>query len=39
MITRQTDSNRRRLEVAFSPHLPAENCDFQVTSEGVRPAD
>ncbi|KAE8884594.1 hypothetical protein PF005_g6585 [Phytophthora fragariae] len=39
MITRQTDSNRRRLEVAFSPHLPAENCVFQVTSDGVRPAD
>eukprot|EP00644_Phytophthora_capsici_P003169 jgi/Phyca11/5699/fgenesh1_pm.PHYCAscaffold_7_\ len=25
--------------LAFSPHLPAKNCFFQVTSEGVRPVD
>ncbi|KAG6602848.1 DNA repair protein XRCC3 [Phytophthora cinnamomi] len=36
MITRQSDSNRRRLD-AFPPHLPAENYVFHVTSDGVRP--
>ncbi|KAL3664736.1 hypothetical protein V7S43_010484 [Phytophthora oleae] len=39
VITRHTDSVRRQLAVAFSPHLPAKNCLFQVTSEGVRPVD
>ncbi|KAG7389161.1 DNA repair protein xrcc3 [Phytophthora pseudosyringae] len=39
MITRRQDSARRRLDVVFSPHLRAETCAFQVTSEGVRPAD
>ncbi|KAG3149489.1 hypothetical protein PC128_g23401 [Phytophthora cactorum] len=38
-ITRHKDSTLRRLDVAFSPHLPAETCAFQVTSEGVRPSD
>ncbi|CEG47891.1 dna repair protein xrcc3 [Plasmopara halstedii] len=38
MITRVEESTRR-LKIAFSPYLPAETCAFQVTSDGVRPAD
>ncbi|CAI5742048.1 unnamed protein product [Peronospora destructor] len=39
MITRNADSTQRQLEVAFSPHLPATTCIFQVTSDGVRPVN
>ncbi|KAL4146295.1 hypothetical protein KRP22_013965 [Phytophthora ramorum] len=39
MITRVKDSTRRSLAVAFSPHLAMQHCNFQVTSDGVRPVD
>ncbi|CAI5728537.1 unnamed protein product [Hyaloperonospora brassicae] len=39
MITRNTDSTDRELEVVFSPHLAAGTCAFQVTTDGVRPVD
>ncbi|CAH0475156.1 unnamed protein product [Peronospora belbahrii] len=39
MIFRNIASTQRQLEVMFSPHLPSKTCNFQVTSDGVRPID
>ncbi|KAG7384479.1 DNA repair protein xrcc3 [Phytophthora boehmeriae] len=38
MITRVQDTTRR-LDVLFSPHLAAAGASFQVTSDGLVPAD